>query len=50
MLEVTQMAQTGCLPELKDLAKALAVKFCPLNCANTEYHCQTEAVMVRAKV
>lgn len=50
VLEVTQMAQTGCLPELKDLAKALAVKMCPLNRANPEFHCQTEAVMARAKV
>lgn len=44
------MAQTGCLPELKNLAKALAVKMCPLNRANPEFHCQTEAVMARAKV
>lgn len=45
-----QMAPTGCLPEFKDLAKALAVKMCPLNRASPKSHCQTEAVMARAEV
>ncbi len=50
VLEVPQLAQTGCLPELKDLAKALTVQMCPLNYANPELRCQTEAVMARAKM
>lgn len=50
VLEVTQMAQAGCLPELKDLAKALTVQMCPLNHASPELRCQTETAMARAKV